>query len=61
MRMNLETAATLYVLAGATLWGVLGLFGTELATVAGSFAKILYGSIAAAGTYALYKYYKENK
>ena len=61
MKLNLETAATLYVLIGATLWGVMGLFGSELSTVAGSFAKILQGSIALAGAYAVYKYYQANK
>jgi uncharacterized membrane protein YuzA (DUF378 family) len=59
MVSKLEKTAMYYVLGGATLWGILGLLGKELATFnGGQFATFLYVSIAVAGVYSLYGAYK---
>ena len=58
---KLEWFATMYVLVGATLWGAMGRFGSDLIQIFGSFGKWIYGSIAVAGCYSIYKYYKMSK
>lgn len=55
---KLEKFATLYVLMGATLWGLLSFFDVNFIGWFGTFGKWVHASIAVAGAYAIYKYWK---